>query len=306
MFQPERRHRHRPPGKTLSRLTLWREWISSGSDCSSGGRVEQDGYNPQGDFRARNFVGFAGGAGVRVALWKNGWFVTNYQHSFRAPALEELYNNGPHPGLLVFDIGNQNLVAEQGNSIDLSLRHNTNRVRFEGSVYYYHLGNFVFPAFPSKIDEESNLPIVNYIRGTSRYRGAEASAETRVGSSVWLNGKVDYVQAQLTENNKPLPRIPPLRGTLGMDWRFKAISVRPELILVNRQDRVYENETPTAGYALFNLNGSYTFVKGRAAHIVSINAYNLGDMFYRNHLSFIKDIAPEIGRGVRLSYTVRF
>jgi len=33
---------------------------------------------------------------------------------------------------------------------------------------------------------------------------------------------------------------------------------------------------------------------------------NLGDRLYRNHLSFIKDFAPEIGRGVRLTYTLRF
>jgi iron complex outermembrane receptor protein len=42
------------------------------------------------------------------------------------------------------------------------------------------------------------------------------------------------------------------------------------------------------------------------AHVIGINAFNLGDRLYLNHLSFIKDIAPEIGRGVRLTYTVRF
>ena len=30
------------------------------------------------------------------------------------------------------------------------------------------------------------------------------------------------------------------------------------------------------------------------------------DRLYRNHLSFIKEFAPEIGRGVRFTYTVRF
>ncbi|HEX9629857.1 MAG TPA: TonB-dependent receptor, partial [Pyrinomonadaceae bacterium] len=70
-----------------------------------GGRVEQNGYSPAGSFRKRNFLGFSGSAGMRLALWNGGSFVANYQHSFRAPALEELYNNGPHPGILVFDVG---------------------------------------------------------------------------------------------------------------------------------------------------------------------------------------------------------
>jgi len=271
-----------------------------------GGRVEQNGYNPKGNFRQRNFVGFSGSAGLRVPLWTGGSFVANYQHSFRAPALEELYNNGPHPGILVFDIGNPNLNSEQGDGVDFSLRHNTDRVRFEGSVYYYNLRNFVYTAFTGATDPGSNLPIVNYAQANSRFVGTEASVETKVVSTLWLNGKVDYVRAELTELNKPLPRIPPLRGTLGLDWGYKAFSLRPEMILVNRQARVFDNETATTGYGLFNLNASYTFVTNRVAHIVSLGGENLTNRLYRNHLSFIREIAPEMGRTMRLNYALRF
>ncbi len=271
-----------------------------------GGRIEQNGYTPQGNFRQRNFLGFSGSAGTRVPLWTGGSFIANYQHSFRAPALEELYNNGPHPGILVFDIGNPNLKAEQGDGVDLALRHDTERMRLEGSVYYYNIRNFVFTAFTGGTDTKSNLPIVDYAQANSRYVGFEASAEARVSRDLWLNSKVDYVRGELIPQNKPLPRIPPLRGTLGLDWRYKAFSVRPELVLANRQLRVFDHETPTAGYAAFNLNTSYAFVTRRAAHIISFNAYNLSDKLYRNHLSFIKEIAPEIGRNLRLNYTLRF
>jgi iron complex outermembrane receptor protein len=271
-----------------------------------GGRVEQNGYNPEGNFRKRNFVGFSGSAGMRVPLWTGGSFIANYQHSFRAPALEELYNNGPHPGILVFDIGNPNLTPEQGDGVDFSLRHNTNRVRIEGSVYYYNLRNFVYTAFTGATDPGSHLPIVDYAQANSRFVGTEASLEAKVATTLWLNAKVDYVRAELTELNKPLPRLPPLRGTLGLDWRYKAFSVRPEMIVVNRQSRVFDNETLTAGYGLFNLNASYTFVTKRVAHILSLGGQNLTDKLYRNHLSFIKAIAPEMGRSVRINYALRF
>jgi iron complex outermembrane receptor protein len=271
-----------------------------------GGRIEQNAYHPEGNFRPRNFVGFSGSAGARVPLWTGGSFVANYQHSFRAPALEELYNNGPHPGILVFDIGNPNLNAEQSDGVDISLRHNTERLRIEGSVYYYNIRNFVFTAFTGNTDAKSNLPIVEYAQGSGRYVGGEASVEVRVVRSLWFNGKIDYVRAGLTKLNKPLPRIPPLRGSLGLDWRYKAFSVRPELAVANRQARVFDHETPTAGYAVINLSASYTVVTGRVAHIISFNGYNLGDKLYRNHLSFIKGIAPETGRNLRLSYALRF
>jgi iron complex outermembrane receptor protein len=271
-----------------------------------GGRVEQNGYKPEGNFRKRTFVGFSGSAGVRVPLWTGGSFVANYQHSFRAPALEELYNNGPHLGILVFDIGNPNLNAEQGDGVDFSLRHNTERLRLEGSVYYYNLRNFVYTAFAGATDPGSNLPIVNYAQAKSRFVGSEASVEAKVAPTLWLNAKVGYVRAELTDLSKPLPRIPPLRGTIGLDWRYNAFSLRPEMILVKRQNRVFDNETPTAGYGLFNINASYTFMTKRVTHIVSLSGENLTDKLYRSHLSFIKAIAPELGRTGRLNYAVRF
>src|SRR5207253_2574738 len=176
----------------------------------------------------------------------------------------------------------------------------------ETSAYYYSMRNFVFPAFTGDIDAASNLPIVDYTQGTSRFVGTEASVEARVLPELWLSGKADYVRAELTSPNKALPRIPPLRGIIGIDWRHNALSVRPELILANQQTLVFDHETETAGYAIFNLKASYTFVTKRMAHVVSMSGNNLGNALYRNHLSFIKNIAPEIGRNLRLSYTLRF
>ena len=39
---------------------------------------------------------------------------------------------------------------------------------------------------------------------------------------------------------------------------------------------------------------------------IAFNAFNLGDRLYRNYVSFIKDIAPQIGRAVRVTYSVKF
>ncbi len=43
-----------------------------------------------------------------------------------------------------------------------------------------------------------------------------------------------------------------------------------------------------------------------AAHILSFTGCNLTNALYRNHTSFIEDLAPETGRGVRVNYAVRF
>jgi iron complex outermembrane receptor protein len=268
-----------------------------------GGRLEHNRYAPVSGF-ARNFTGFSGAAGVRFKLWEGGAFVANYNHSYRPPALEELYNNGPHPGNLTFEIGNQTLQRELGNGIELSLRHSMNRVRLEANYFQYNLRDYIFLALNG--EEEDGLPVGEYQQFDARYRGTELRADVQVAPSLWLLSGLDYVQAELTQTSQALPRIPPLRFRLGADWQWKGFGVRPEFVAVARQRKVFAPETPTDAYALLNLNLSYTLTQHHVAHIFSVNSFNLGNTLYRNHSSLIKDLAPEIGRGVRFVYTLRW
>ena len=274
-----------------------------------GARLESNRYRPEvterrGILPDRNFTGFSGAAGIRVNTWKGGALVANYSHSYRAPSLEELYNFGPHPGNLAFEIGNPNLVRERGDGLDFGVRHSSKRLRFEANGFYYHIKDFVFLA-PTG-DVEDGLIVADYDQATTRYAGAEARFDAALHSLVWLNLGLDYVNAKLTDTNTPLPRIPPLRARAGLELRFKNLLLNPEIVMANRQDRLFPNETPTAGYAVANLSGSYLIAHGHVAHILAFNFFNVGDTLYRNHLSFIKEFAPEMGRGFRLTYTVRF
>jgi iron complex outermembrane receptor protein len=274
-----------------------------------GGRLENNRYNPEpspvrGMLPDKSFTGFSGAAGIRVATWNGGSFVANYSHSYRAPALEELYNLGPHRGNLAFEIGNADLERELGNGIDFGIRHSSKRVRFEANGFYYNIKDFIFLA-PTG-DVEDGLTVAEYDQGTTRYAGTEARLDAALHPAVWLNLGLDYVNAELTSTNTPLPRIPPLRGRVGLEFRYKGLLLNPEVVMANQQDRIFPTETPTAGYAVFNLSGSYLFAQQHAAHIISFNFFNAGDTLYRNHLSFIKEFAPEMGRGLRVTYTVRF
>jgi iron complex outermembrane receptor protein len=268
-----------------------------------GGRIDNTRYHPLG-LQDRSFTGFSGAAGIYVPTWKNGAFVTNFTSSYRAPGLEELYNNGPHVGTLTYEVGNANLNRERSNGIDVALRHAAKRVHGELNFFQYDIRNFVYLAPTGRI--EDGLPEADYAQANSRFRGTEASLDLGLHENLWLNLGTDYVSAELKNNGGPLPRIPPLRGRIGVDIRKGGFSVRPEVRMAKDQDRVFTTETRTAGYTVFNLNASYTKAQQHMAHIFGVDAFNLGDRLYRNHLSFIKDRAPEIGRGVRFTYTVRF
>lgn len=271
-----------------------------------GGRIESNRYNPvNNSLIDRTFTGFSGGVGAKVGLWNGGLFVANYSRGYRATALEELYNDGPHDGSLLFEVGNPNLKPEINNGIDLSLRHQNSRFKAEANFYYYGFKDFVFLAPTNVFDPDSGFEIANFLQADSRFTGTELSLDVTANKYVNIFTGLDYVNAELRDG-RPLPRISPLRARVGLDVHYGNLAVRPEFVAVGRQDRIFTNETPTAGYGTANVTAQYIVATKHTANIFSINAYNLNNKLYFNHISFIKDISPEIGRGIRFTYSLRF
>jgi iron complex outermembrane receptor protein len=269
-----------------------------------GARVENNRYKPVG-LRDRSFTGFSGSVGVSQRLWKDGALAVNYSHSYRAPSLEELYNNGPHPGNNTFEIGNANLSSERNDGFDVSLRHQTSRLRMELNFFRYGIHDFIYLAPTGNIEE--GLTEAEYLQHDTRFLGGEGKLDIALHPNFWINLGADAVNARLTGSPHVfLPRIPPVRGRVGFDARYKGLSFRPELVLSAAQNKIFPIETPTPGYGLVNVIGSYTVARAHQMHIFSVDWFNAGDRLYRNHLSFIKEFAPEIGRGVRVGYTIQF
>ena len=256
------------------------------------------------DPRDRAFLGASASVGLRADLGAGGAFVANLTHSHRAPALEELYNFGPHVGNLAFEVGNPDLGAETTLGLDLSLRHQRRWVRSDFNFFVYDIDNFTFGDRTG--DVMDNLPVFNFVQGDSRFVGFDATGSLRLAGQAWATLGIGYVDAQLTATNQPLPRIPPLRGTLSLDVPYRGFTVSPQLVFAARQDDVFRGETETGGYLLANVRASYVWPRRHTAHILTFTAYNLTNTLYRNHTSFIKDLAPEMGRGVKVGYSVRF
>jgi iron complex outermembrane recepter protein len=254
--------------------------------------------------RRRSFSGASASAGFRTALGGNAAFVANLTRSFRAPALEELYNYGPHVGNLAFEIGNPNLERESSFGVDLSLRHRSHRARAELNAYVYSIDNFVFAAFTG--EERDGLRVAHFEQGNSRFAGFDARGNIRLHDRLLLDVGAGFTNAVLTDTNEPLPRIPPFHGRVRVEMPWRGLTAGPEVVWASAQNRVYDEETPTDGYTTVNFNASWVVPTRQAAHILAFRAYNLTNETYRLHTSFIKDLAPEMGRGVRVSYSVRF
>ena len=256
------------------------------------------------DARDRGFAGASASVGLHAELGAGNALVANLTRSHRAPAIEELYNFGPHVGTLSFDVGNPDLDAESTLGLDLSLRHRGDRVSADLNFFVYDIDNFIFGNRSGAVAD--NLPVFNILQGDSRFRGFDARGSTRLAGRTWLTLGLGYVDARLTTTGEALPRIPPLRGTVDLDIPYGGFTLTPQLEFAARQADVFRGETETGRYSVVNLRASYVWPRQDTAHILSFTGYNLTNELYRNHTSYIKDLAPEMGRGVRLNYAVRF
>ena len=254
------------------------------------------------DPRDREFVGASASIGLHAELGAGSTFIASVMHSHRVPALQELYNFGPHLGN--FEVGNPDLKPETTLGLDLSLRHQTGRLQGDLNFFVYDIDNFIFGDQTNTV--VNNLRVLDIVQGNSRFVGFDARGSVRLAGQMRATLGVGYVNAMLTSTSEALPRIPPLRGTLAVDIPYGSLHISPELLFAARQDQVFRDETETDRYALVNLDASYVWPRQHLAHVLSFTAYNLTNTLYRSHTSFIKILAPEMGRGVKVGYTMRF
>jgi iron complex outermembrane receptor protein len=338
-FEGEVLASHRALGRVSGTIGLWgthRDYSSAGEEAlapptrqrtfagfvyeelkfkhvefQAGARLEHSAFEPDAaalpereDLRERSFTSLSGSVGLLGYLREDLTLAVSAARASRNPSLEELYNFGPHAGNFAFEVGNPELNEEVGFGVDVSLRYRSPRFTAEATAFRNSIDDFIF-AFPTG-EVEDDLPVVNFLAADSVLTGFELHADVGLTGDLWLELGGDGVRGTLRGRDEPLPRMPPYRAWAGLRYTRNGFHLEGEVRSAARQERVYGAETETAGYTVVNLHGAYTFTTGASAHTVTLRLDNAGDRLYRNHLSFIKDQAPELGRALRLVYRVRF
>jgi iron complex outermembrane receptor protein len=170
------------------------------------------------------------------------------------------------------------------------------------NAFVYRITNFVFLNLTDA--EVRSVRLAVYMQGDARFVGWEAGGYADLRKGLRVRGGVGGVTAKLTETNESLPRIPPLTASGELELTWGRLTLNPEVVVTARQDRVFREESPTRGWATLALGATYVVMQRRTTHALTLRAFNLTNTMYRLHTSFIKDLAPEMGRGVRLTYTV--
>lgn len=277
-----------------------------------GGRLEHATFKPAQDEPERSYNNVSGSMGLLLMPTDQTTIAFSLARAARNPALEELYYHGPHPGNGVIENGNTDLEPEHALGFDASFRWRGARANGEVTFFTNRINDFVFRELTGETEE--GLPVTNYEQANGRLVGVESHVDVKVGPLLWVEGGLDYVHGALTAIGVPMPRVPPLRGRAGFRVQRNAFQAGVDGTFTRRQTRVYATEhdgeqigeRATAGYNLMKLFASYSFTAGRTVNTITARLDNATNRLFRNHLNFLKELTPEMGRNFALVYNVGF
>ena len=227
-------------------------------------------------------------------------------HVERLPTATERYafwnNSGIGRFLIGGDLDGTPLATEESLGLELGIEMERGPLVARLNGYHYDFDNFIFlqeaPALTGGFGRA-----IQYIERAAVFSGFEAELDWTLREDLTLSLMSDYVRAENTTDNEPIPRMPPLRFGTRLEWRDERLRAGIEVRHATAQDRVKpapRPELPTGSYTLVNADLSYTVPLSSHQLTVFLRATNLLDEDARVSTSFKKDVAPLPGRALSL------
>ena len=231
----------------------------------------------------------------------------------RAPSETELFADGVHIATGVYEVGDLTLDSEQVTTIEGTLHYDTGRLRGDLHVFASRYDGFIdlrdtgATFRVNKDGEIKTFPIFAYQQTDADFRGFEAEVAYDIWAEgrrvVTLEGAIDYVDADTDLG--PASRIPPVSVTGRIKYGSEPIDLSLEVRHVAEQDEVAAFELPTDSYTMINLFGAWRPFVDKGVTLFA-EGRNLTDTEAREHVSFLKDIAPMPGANLRVGVAYRF
>lgn len=319
-----------PPSLTLNRaLFLFEEAKTGAFTWQFGARVEQQEIDTRVSAiippavaprfpvaQSRDDTTFSVSGGVILAPAPDYAYTASVALTERAPNAQELFADGPHAGTGRYEIGNPAFDTEKSLGLELGARKRTGFVTGSFNLFANLFDGFIFEEdVAGSFLDEDGLPDPTGLQ-ESRFRQRDALFYGAELETLWhlhqsdrhtldLKLNADYTLTR-DDNGDPLPRIPPLKGLIGLAWTGGPWSAGTDWQLVADQTRNAPGETDTDGYTLLGAYVSYRLVYDRMTYDLFVRGSNLTDEEARVSTSFLKDIAPLPGRSLTLGLRASF
>ncbi len=220
----------------------------------------------------------------------------------RAPNMEERYINHFTVGADPYEyVGNPDLKAESNYQTEFSATWTGERYRFGANVFYSYLTDYITAAVDTTLrrkympQQEPRFARRYQNIDAARQAGLELSARYEVVSHLTVSGTLAYTYAQNLDWDEPLPEVPPMAGTLGLDYQRRRWWAGVEGRFVAQQERISTafGEAATPGFAVVNLRAGVEPVRG---FTIGAAVLNLFDQAYYEHLNRVYRNMTETGR----------
>ncbi|WP_414008779.1 TonB-dependent receptor [Sphingorhabdus sp.] len=255
--------------------------------------------------RSFNNVSGAFGVGYHIGDLKIG---ANLSRTGRAPAVEELFSNGPHIATQAFEVGDPLLKSERAWNGELYARYDTADTAFNLTLYSNRFDNFIYEAETGTVEDD--LPVFQYFQNDAKVWGVEFQGSQNVARfgdvDLKIDAVADYTRAKISGGAANVPRIPPLRVLGGVELNGTRLDLRGEVEWSDAQTKTAPFETATDGFTLVNATATWRpFGSDRNVALIA-SANNIFDVVARRSASFTKDFVPLSGRDFRLSARISF
>ena len=113
-----------------------------------------------------------------------------------------------------------------------------------------------------------------------------------------LNYNFSFVEGENLTLQTPLSYMNPMKQILNFNYKSNLINYKVRFSKIHPQHKLGEFETYTPGAFLTDFIITYTYKE----HNLTLQLNNIFDEVYYNHLSRIKNIAPEPGKNLNIIY----
>jgi iron complex outermembrane receptor protein len=257
-----------------------------------------------------------GESGAANSATSKGLSLTaNLNRTERAPMFYELHANGVHVASGAYERGDANLRTESAVGLDLGLVWQDSRQMLRLNVFRTRFARYIaLDATGAQIETDGqSLPEYAFKSVPALMQGFELEGrldlpELLPGGNLSLTAQLDAVRGENRASGEALPRLAPLRASIGLDAQQGLWSGRFELRAAARQERVPALDSPTAGYAIIKLSLARQFSWAGTDGLWYLRLDNLGNKlaYSASSVSTIRDLSPLPGRSVHTGVQVRF
>ncbi len=264
-------------------------------------RVNSQGGAAFGAAAARSFITPSLSLGTLYRLNEVYSLGLNTSFTERAPNYQELFALGAHMATSTYEIGNADLKREIGRSVEFSLRRQVGKSEGRATLFAQNFTRFIGLIPNGQTDGDSGFAEYEFRPISAALYGAEFELREQLPWNLWngiweLETRLDLVRGFNRSDKTFLPRVTPVRETVGLNYRSNSIAADIEIQRSEAQTQLATNEQKTPAYTMLNVGAEMPVTTGFGALRLTARLNNAFNVEARNHVSFVKDVAPLPGR----------